>query len=59
MFKSMCIWGNRVAQLVKHLTFDLKVMSSSPVLGSMLGMVPTYQKKKKKSLYISPSLAEA
>ena len=39
--------GAWVAQLIKHLTFDLSsgldhmVMSSSPVLGSMLDVEPT------------------
>jgi len=49
-------WGAWVAQLVKHLTFDLssgfdlRVMSSSPMLGSVLGVEPT-KKKKKKNVY--------
>jgi len=46
-----------VAQSVKHPTpdvssgLDLKVMSSSPILGSMLGMELT-SKKKKKNIFI-------
>ena len=40
-------WGSLVAQSVKHLTLDLssgldlRVLSSSLVLGSMLGVEPT------------------
>ena len=34
-----------MAQLVKYLTFDLRVVSSSPVLSSMLGMEPIFLKK--------------
>ena len=40
-------WGSRVAQSVKHPTLDLssgpdlRVMSSSPALGSVLGVKPT------------------
>jgi len=46
-------WGTWVAQSVKHPTLDLssgldlRVMSSSPTLGSMLGVEPTLKKKKK------------
>jgi len=46
------IRGTSVAQSVKHLTVDLssgpdlRVMSSSSMLGSMLGMEPTLKKKK-------------
>jgi len=49
-------WGAWVAQLVKHLTFDLssgfdlRVMSSSPMLGSVLGVEPTKKKKKRMSI---------
>ena len=45
--------GTWVAQAVKRLTFDfssgldLRVVSSSPTLGSMLGMEPTLQKQNK------------
>ncbi|KAF0878395.1 KIF3B protein, partial [Crocuta crocuta] len=44
--------GTPLAQLVKHLTLDLssdiglRVVSSSPTLGSVLGMKPTLKKKK-------------
>ena len=44
-----------MVQLVKHPTLDLgsgldlRVVSSSPVLGSMLGMKPTFKKLKLKS----------
>ena len=48
------IQGTWVAQSVKHLTLDLssgldlRVLSSSPTLGSMLGVEPTFKKKKLK-----------
>ena len=48
-------WGTWVAQLVKHSILnlssglDLRVMSSSPVLGSMLGMESTLKKKSVQS----------
>ena len=46
--------GTWMAQLVKHLThdlssgLDLRVLSSSPALGSALGMKPTLKKNKTK-----------
>ena len=46
------LWSTWVAQSVKHLTLDLNsgldlmVLSSSPVLGSMLGMKLTLKQKK-------------
>ena len=45
--------GALVAQLVEHLTLvlsqglDLRVVSSSPLLGSTLGVEPTLKKKEK------------
>ena len=48
--RDMGVW---VAQLVKHLTLDLssgldlRVVSSSPSLGSTLGMEPTQKQKQK------------
>ena len=52
-YLGMKSWGSWVVQLVKSLAFDLgsglylRVMSSSPVLGSMLGVEPTYTYKHK------------
>lgn len=43
--KSTC-----VAQLAKRPALDLRVRSSGPVLGPMLGMEPTYLKKNKNTL---------
>ena len=46
-------WGTWVAQSVERLTLDLssgpdlRVMSSSPALGSTLGIKPTLKKKKR------------
>ena len=48
-------WGTWVVQLVECLSFDLssgldlRVMSSSPALVSMLGMEPTYLNKNKQT----------
>ena len=48
--------GIRVAQSVRHQILDLgsgldfMVMSSSPVLGSRLGVEPTWKKKKMNAL---------
>ena len=39
--------GAWVAQSVEHVALDLRVMTSSPVLGSVLGMKLTWKKKKK------------
>lgn len=36
-----------MAQLVKALTPDLRVLSSSPALGSIMGTEPIKEKKKK------------
>ena len=33
-------WGACMPRSVKHLTLDLRVVSSNPVLGSVLGMNP-------------------
>ena len=52
--KSRTCWDAWLAQSDKYLTLDLssgldlRVMSSSPALGSMLGMEPTKKKKKNK-----------
>ena len=35
-----------MAQLVKCLSLDLRVLGSSPTLGSMLGVEPTLKKEK-------------
>ena len=49
--KNCNCWSAWVAQLVKHPTLDftsgldLRVMGSSPVLGSTLGMEPTFKKE--------------
>ena len=37
--------GAWVAQSIKHLTLDLKVMSSSSIFGSTLGRKPNFLKK--------------
>ena len=50
-------WGTWVAPSVKRLTLDLssgldlRIMSSSPELGSMPAMEPTLKKKKKKKKF--------
>ena len=49
--KCLTTWGAWVAQLVKCLTLDfssgldLRVVSSSPALGSVPGVAPTFKKK--------------
>ena len=49
------IWEPWVARSVRHLTLDLssgldlRVMTSSPALGSMLGIKPTLKNKEKNS----------
>jgi len=54
-----------VAQLVEHLTLDLssgldlRIVSSSPALGSMLGLEPTLKKKKKVTCYKPQNLLSA
>ena len=52
--------GHLGGSVVKHLTLDLssgldlRVVSSSPALGYMLGMEPNLKKKKKASWSINP-----
>jgi len=55
-FKNACIWGGAwVALSVEHPTPDLssglglRVLSSSPTLGSTLGMEPTYKMQNLRS----------
>ena len=46
-------WGGWVAQWVKHLTLELKVVSSGPVLGSMLHVKLFLRKSEKQhSMFI-------
>ena len=47
LLRNCQLWGTWMGQLAKHLTLDLssgldlRVMSSSPTLGSTLGIEPT------------------